>query len=82
MPSFSSLTTPLARAPATRPTLQDMYPRILRFAPAVRAQLEMSVARPNICPLVVARGAGDAGELTTRFEQRDDPAGACAVGGG
>ena len=40
---------------------------------AVRASLEMSIERPCICPLVVARAA-DQTALTTKFEARDDPA--------
>ena len=51
----------------------DFYPKILSFKPAVRASLEMSIERPCICPLVVARGA-DQTALTTKFESRDDPA--------
>jgi DNA excision repair protein ERCC-2 len=51
----------------------DFYPKILAFKPAVRASLEMSIERPCICPLVVARAA-DQTALTTKFEARDDPA--------
>ena len=51
----------------------DMYPRMLNFRPVVRASLEMSIARPCIAPMVVGRAA-DQTPLTTRFEQRDDPA--------
>jgi len=51
----------------------DFYPKILGFKPAVRESLEMSIERPCICPLVVARAA-DQTALTTKFEARDDPA--------
>lgn len=42
-------------------------------APPSPAGLEMTIARPCICPMVVARG-GDQTQLSTRFETRDDPA--------
>ena len=51
----------------------DMYPRMLNFRPVVRASLEMSISRPCIAPMVVGRGA-DQTAMTTRFEQRGDPA--------
>jgi DNA excision repair protein ERCC-2 len=49
----------------------DMYPRMLSFTPVIRVQLQMSIERPCILPMVVSRGS-DQTILTTKFEQRDD----------
>ena len=51
----------------------DMYPKMLNFNPVVRASLEMSIARPCICPLVVSRGA-DQTPISSKFELRGDRA--------
>ena len=48
-----------------------MYPRLLRFQPVLLNSHGMSLARPCICPLVVARG-NDQVSVTTKFEQRND----------
>ncbi|RYG55295.1 hypothetical protein EON66_05640 [archaeon] len=49
----------------------DMYPKMLNFNPVVRESLDMSIARPCICPMVVSRG-NDLSPLSSRFEMRDD----------
>jgi DNA excision repair protein ERCC-2 len=49
----------------------DMYPKMLNFSPVVRVSLEMSIDRPCIAPLIVARGA-DQTPVSTRFEARGD----------
>lgn len=49
----------------------DMYPRLLRFQPVLLSSHGMSLARPCICPLVVARG-NDQVSVTTKYEQRTD----------
>ncbi|KIH52025.1 DNA repair helicase, partial [Ancylostoma duodenale] len=51
----------------------EMYPKILDFDPAVMASLTMTLARPCLSPLVVARG-NDQVAMTSRFEQRSDVA--------
>ncbi|KAK6024979.1 DNA repair helicase [Ostertagia ostertagi] len=51
----------------------EMYPKILDFDPAVMASLTMTLARPCLSPLVVARG-NDQVAMTSRFEQRNDVA--------
>ena len=49
----------------------DLYPKLLNFTPMVRESLKMSVLRPCICPLIVARGS-DQLPLSSRFQQRED----------
>ncbi|KRY32953.1 TFIIH basal transcription factor complex helicase XPD subunit [Trichinella spiralis] len=58
---------------AIRPTLSplDMYPKILNFDPAVMASFSMTLARPCILPLIVAKG-NDQITMTSKFEARDD----------
>ncbi|CAI4230644.1 unnamed protein product [Auanema sp. JU1783] len=51
----------------------EMYPKILDFDPAVMASFTMTLARPCLSPLVVARG-NDQVAMTSRFEQRSDVA--------
>ncbi|KHJ95642.1 DNA repair helicase [Oesophagostomum dentatum] len=51
----------------------EMYPKILDFDPAVMASLTMTLARPCLSPLVVAKG-NDQVAMTSRFEQRSDVA--------
>ena len=70
-PVFEKFSTVLLTSGTLSPI--DLYPKLLAFRPAVRAQLEMSIERPCICPLVVSRAA-DQTALTTRFEAREDPA--------
>jgi len=48
----------------------DLYPKLLNFAPVVRASLPMSTFRPCILPLVVSKG-DDQQVLSTRFASRD-----------
>ena len=48
----------------------DLYPKLLNFAPVVRASLPMSTFRPCILPLVVSKG-DDQRKVSTRFESRD-----------
>ncbi|KRY32952.1 TFIIH basal transcription factor complex helicase XPD subunit [Trichinella spiralis] len=49
----------------------DMYPKILNFDPAVMASFSMTLARPCILPLIVAKG-NDQITMTSKFEARDD----------
>ncbi|KII69442.1 TFIIH basal transcription factor complex helicase XPD subunit [Thelohanellus kitauei] len=51
----------------------DMYPRLLNFRPCILASLTVSVARQNILPLIVTRGA-DQCVISTRFSDRMEPA--------
>ncbi|XP_019851833.1 PREDICTED: TFIIH basal transcription factor complex helicase XPD subunit-like [Amphimedon queenslandica] len=51
----------------------DMYPRLLRFQPALLSSYGISLARPCICPIIVARG-NDQVSITTKFEERGDTA--------
>jgi len=50
-----------------------MYPKILDFDPTVMASLSMTLSRPCISPLIVARG-NDQVAMTSRFESREDVA--------
>jgi DNA excision repair protein ERCC-2 len=49
----------------------DLYPKLLDFNPVVRIALDMSTFRPCILPIVVTKGS-DQGQLSTRYELRDD----------
>jgi DNA excision repair protein ERCC-2 len=49
----------------------DLYPKLLGFNPVVRVALDMSTFRPCILPIVVTKGS-DQGQLSTRYELRDD----------
>ncbi|CAB3402237.1 unnamed protein product [Caenorhabditis bovis] len=51
----------------------EMYPKVLDFDPSVMASFTMTLARPCLSPLVVARG-NDQVAMTSRFEQRADVA--------
>ena len=51
----------------------DMYPRLLDFQPVVMTSLSLSMARPAICPMVVARG-NDQVTISSKYEEREDPA--------
>ncbi|TKR64288.1 hypothetical protein L596_024850 [Steinernema carpocapsae] len=51
----------------------DMYPKILDFDPTIMSSLSMTLSRPCISPLIVARG-NDQVSMTSRFESRDDVA--------
>jgi DNA excision repair protein ERCC-2 len=51
----------------------DMYPKLLHFDPVVQASMGMSLARPCILPLIVARG-NDQVAITSKFEARNDHA--------
>ncbi|KAE9418951.1 hypothetical protein Angca_008137, partial [Angiostrongylus cantonensis] len=51
----------------------EMYPKILDFDPAIMASLTMTLARPCLSPLVVAKG-NDQVAMTSRFEERNDVA--------
>ncbi|CAJ0603537.1 unnamed protein product [Cylicocyclus nassatus] len=46
----------------------ETYPKILDFEPAVMASLTMTLARPCLSPLVVARG-NDQVAMTFRLNQ-------------
>jgi DNA excision repair protein ERCC-2 len=49
----------------------DMYPKILDFQASNTVSLPMTLARPCICPMIVARG-NDQVTMSSRFESRDD----------
>ncbi|KAK0420878.1 hypothetical protein QR680_014941 [Steinernema hermaphroditum] len=51
----------------------EMYPKILDFDPTVMASISMTLSRPCISPLIVARG-NDQVAMTSRFESREDVA--------
>ncbi|KJH48808.1 DNA repair helicase [Dictyocaulus viviparus] len=51
----------------------EMYPKVLDFDPAIMASITMTLARPCLSPLVVAKG-NDQVAMTSRFEQRNDVA--------
>lgn len=49
----------------------DMYPKILDFHPVIMTSLTMTLARPCLLPMIVAKG-NDQVTMTTKFEARDD----------
>ena len=49
----------------------DMYPRILDFHPVTMASFSMTLARPCLCPMVIARGS-DQVAMSSKFETRED----------
>ena len=49
----------------------DMYPKILDFVPAVTVSFTMTLARPCICPIIIAKG-NDQVTMTSKFEARSD----------
>ncbi|RWS22840.1 TFIIH basal transcription factor complex helicase XPD subunit-like protein [Leptotrombidium deliense] len=51
----------------------DMYPKILDFHPVISSSFTMTLARPCICPLIVAKG-NDQVAMTSKFESRHDTA--------
>ncbi|XP_074655950.1 general transcription and DNA repair factor IIH helicase subunit XPD-like isoform X2 [Tubulanus polymorphus] len=51
----------------------DIYPKILDFRPVNTATFTMTLARNNICPMIVAKG-NDQVAMTSRFESREDVA--------
>lgn len=57
----------------------DMYPKMLNFNPVVRESLDMSIARPCICPMVVSRG-NDLSPLSSKFQMRGDDTVLCNYG--
>ncbi|KAF6199305.1 hypothetical protein GE061_007331 [Apolygus lucorum] len=51
----------------------DMFPKILNFHPAVCQSFTMTLARPCLLPMIVAKGS-DQVAMTSRFESREDVA--------
>nr|CAG4651600.1 EOG090X01B4 [Triops cancriformis] len=49
----------------------DMYPKILDFHPVVMSSFTMTLARPCILPMIVAKG-NDQVAISSRFETRED----------
>lgn len=49
----------------------ELYPKILNFTPVISKQLEMSVFRDCICPLVVVKGS-DQVPISSKFDARGD----------
>ena len=63
-------------SPSVKPLMQtlspmDMYPRILDFHPVTTASFSMTLARPCLCPMVIARGS-DQVTMSSKFETRED----------
>ena len=48
-----------------------MYPRILDFQPVIMASFSMTLARPCIKPMIIAKGS-DQVAMTSKFEARED----------
>merc|ERR1712142_1371404 len=51
----------------------DMYPKMLDFRPVNIASFTMTLARPCLCPMIIARGS-DQVAMTSKFETREDVA--------
>ncbi|KAF7993114.1 hypothetical protein HCN44_005895 [Aphidius gifuensis] len=51
----------------------DMYPKILNFHPVIMSSFTMTLARPCLLPMIVARG-NDQVAISSKFETRDDVA--------
>ncbi|XP_060534815.1 general transcription and DNA repair factor IIH helicase subunit XPD [Cylas formicarius] len=51
----------------------DMYPKILDFHPVVMASFTMTLARPCLLPMIVAKG-NDQVAISSKFETREDNA--------
>ena len=51
----------------------DMYPKMLDFRPVNMASFTMTLARPCLCPMIIARGS-DQVAMTSKFETREDVA--------
>ncbi|CAG9116729.1 unnamed protein product [Plutella xylostella] len=51
----------------------DMYPKILDFNPVVMSSFTMTLARPCILPMIVAKGS-DQVAISSKYETRDDVA--------
>jgi DNA excision repair protein ERCC-2 len=49
----------------------DMYPKILDFHPCVMTSFTMTLARPCILPMIVAKG-NDQVAISSKFETRED----------
>lgn len=51
----------------------DMYPKILDFHPVIMSSFTMTLARPCLLPMIVAKG-NDQVAISSRYETRDDVA--------
>jgi len=51
----------------------DMYPKMLDFRPVNMASFTMTLARPCLAPMIIARGS-DQVAMTSKFESREDVA--------
>ncbi|XP_043282259.1 general transcription and DNA repair factor IIH helicase subunit XPD [Venturia canescens] len=51
----------------------DMYPKILNFHPVIMTSFTMTLARPCLLPMIVAKG-NDQVAISSKFETRDDVA--------
>ncbi|KAL1457434.1 hypothetical protein WDU94_007667 [Cyamophila willieti] len=49
----------------------DMYPKILNFQPVISHSFSMTLARPCLLPMIVAKG-NDQVTISSKFETRDD----------
>ncbi|XP_026680869.1 general transcription and DNA repair factor IIH helicase subunit XPD [Diaphorina citri] len=49
----------------------DMYPKILNFQPVIMHSFSMTLARPCLLPMIVAKG-NDQVTISSKFETRDD----------
>ncbi|XP_017879364.1 general transcription and DNA repair factor IIH helicase subunit XPD isoform X2 [Ceratina calcarata] len=51
----------------------DMYPKILNFRPVIMSSFTMTLARPCLLPMIVAKG-NDQVAISSRYETREDVA--------
>ncbi|XP_063995141.1 general transcription and DNA repair factor IIH helicase subunit XPD [Diachasmimorpha longicaudata] len=51
----------------------DMYPKILNFHPVIMSSFTMTLARPCLLPMIVAKG-NDQVAISSKYETRDDVA--------
>jgi len=70
-PIFSRFQTVVITSGTLSPL--DMYPKILDFDPVVMSSFTMTLARPCLLPMIVAKG-NDQVAISSKFETREDTA--------
>lgn len=70
-PIFSRFQTVVITSGTLSPL--EMYPKILDFQPAIIASFTMTLARPCILPMIVAKG-NDQVAISSKFDTREDTA--------
>lgn len=70
-PIFSRFQTVVITSGTLSPL--EMYPKILDFSPAIMASFTMTLARPCILPMIVAKG-NDQVAISSKFDTREDTA--------